>query len=200
MISDTLKVHESLGARAHLHTLADHRSHERFELKCALSHIHNVIKEVCYVPFVHSAPGEHDTDARPSKRGCRLRARLGHDVIMLNSEEVAVELLEECSHNLNYSDRPVFSAANLYVLVPSQRPFALTVTQTNGSTSDGHPFARATTNSVRDVEASIGRPDVLRSTSYHVRAHPAHHTLSKSSQCGAHATYAQILNSYDCKR
>ena len=34
---------------------------------------------------------------------------------MLNSEEVAIELLEKRSHK--YSDRPVFSAADLYVLM-----------------------------------------------------------------------------------
>ncbi|KAG8215888.1 cytochrome P450 [Butyriboletus roseoflavus] len=37
---------------------------------------------------------------------------LGQDVIVLNSEEVAIELLEKRSHK--YSDRPVFSAADLF--------------------------------------------------------------------------------------
>ena len=37
----------------------------------------------------------------------------GQDIIVLNSEQVAVALLEKRSHK--YSDRPVFSAADLCV-------------------------------------------------------------------------------------
>lgn len=43
---------------------------------------------------------------------------LGQHIILLNSEQVAIALLEKRSQK--YSDRPVFSVADLYVLVPFQ--------------------------------------------------------------------------------
>ena len=39
----------------------------------------------------------------------------GQDIILLNSEEVAVALLDKCSSK--YSDQPEFAPAELYVLL-----------------------------------------------------------------------------------
>jgi hypothetical protein len=63
----------------------------------------------------------------PQHRAKIYMRALRQDVI-LNSEEVAIALLEKRSHK--YSDRPVFPAADLYVphcLVPFRSFFVLTV-------------------------------------------------------------------------
>ena len=77
---------------------------------------------------------------RDSRAGDIVYTRaLGQEIIILNSEELAIALLEKRSDK--YSDRPVYSVAELYV-VP---PFLCTVTDlfTNpDSAGNGHPFLR----------------------------------------------------------
>ena len=63
--------------------------------------------------LMHRAP-EHDIDDR--RTGDIVYTRMfGQDVILLNSEEVAVALLDKRSQK--YSDRPEFSPAEMYVLL-----------------------------------------------------------------------------------
>ena len=77
---------------------------------------------------------------RDSRAGDIVYTRaLGQEIIILNSEELAIALLEKRSDK--YSDRPVYSVAELYV-VP---PFLCTVTDlfTNSdSAGNGHRFLR----------------------------------------------------------
>ena len=67
---------------------------------------------------------------------------LGQEIIILNSEEVAIDLLEKRSRK--YSDRPVSSTADLCVM-PSRSPFrifVLTSIQQTDLAGNGRPLSR----------------------------------------------------------
>ena len=71
--------------------------------------------------FVPS-PLEYDPDMGSSGDIVYTRV-LGQEIIILNSEEVAIALLEKRSQK--YSDRPVFSIADLYVVLLQFHFYAL---------------------------------------------------------------------------
>ena len=142
---------------------------------------------------------------------------LGQEVIILNSEEVAIALLEKRSQK--YSDRPVFSVVNLYVALSRFHFYALSTdaytkkawcgmanlcrtlwvqiqvtpeiitSVLSCSSSNGLP-SKANAECVPDVDPAIERPDTLRCTFHRVRTQFVYYSLQNTCLC---VCRAQVL-------